>query len=153
MSLVILRNKNGQSPAAFDNDFQNTFTVPAHSEVALHSISLNRSNNYDISDRVFFIYHGTEFDSGGPFAKVQMPQQIELKNGSYSVDALASHIQAQLRSQDIHPNYQQKWSCTPEYDTGGTSKQNAYNTSKEVQYSQNRSRIRVGQATNRDENT
>jgi hypothetical protein len=122
MSLVILRNKNGQSPAAFDNDFQNTFTVPAHSEVALHSISLNRSNNYDISDRIIGIYHGPEMENGAAKdngTTMQMPQSIKLENGSYTDGELASHIQVQLRSQDIHPNYQQNWTCSAKFNTGG----------------------------------
>ena len=103
------------SPSSFNNDFQNTFTVPAHSEVALHSISLNRSSKYDMSDRRLGIYHGPEKlpdgDSKDGGTAVAFPQAIELTNSSYTEDELASHIQAQLRSQDIHPNYQQKWTC------------------------------------------
>ena len=37
MSFVILRNRDNQPPNAFDNEFQNTITIPANSEVALHS--------------------------------------------------------------------------------------------------------------------
>ena len=53
MSLITLRNTNGQSPSTFENDFNNTFEIEPNSEVALHSIALNRLPQYDISDKFF----------------------------------------------------------------------------------------------------
>ena len=46
MSLITLRNTNGQSPSTFENDFNNTFEIEPNSEVALHSIALNRLPQY-----------------------------------------------------------------------------------------------------------
>jgi hypothetical protein len=45
--------------------------------------------------------------------------QIALENGVYSIDELVAHIQAMLRLQDDHPNYQQKWLVTKKKDNAG----------------------------------
>ena len=45
--------------------------------------------------------------------------QIALENGVYSIDELVAHIQAMLRLQDDHPNYQQKWLVTKKTDSAG----------------------------------
>jgi len=37
MSLITLRNTNGQSPSTFENDFNNTFEIEPNSEVALQA--------------------------------------------------------------------------------------------------------------------
>ena len=45
--------------------------------------------------------------------------RIALENGVYSIDELVAHIQAMLRLQDDHPNYQQKWLVTKKKDNAG----------------------------------
>ena len=42
MSFVILKNNNQQPANSFSNQFTDTLTIPRNSEVALHSMSLNR---------------------------------------------------------------------------------------------------------------
>ena len=53
MSLIVLRNDVTQAPNSFQNNFTNTFEVEPNSEIALHSIALNRAPKYDISNRYF----------------------------------------------------------------------------------------------------
>ena len=62
MSLITLRNTNGQSPSTFENDFNNTFEIGPNSEVALHSIALNRLPQHEISDKFFYVYHGVRIN-------------------------------------------------------------------------------------------
>ena len=62
MSLIVLRNDDTQAPNSFQNSFTNTFEVEPNSEIALHSIALNRAPKYDISDRFFYVYHGEQLD-------------------------------------------------------------------------------------------
>ena len=50
MSFVILRNRDNQPPNAFDNEFQNTITIPANSEVALHSMALNKQDKFVLNN-------------------------------------------------------------------------------------------------------
>jgi hypothetical protein len=123
MSLITLRNTNGQSPSTFENDFNNTFEIEPNSEVALHSIALNRLPQYDISDKFFYVYHGVSIDKDGEpdttnafggdnMYRLSEASLIKLSNGKYGYTELATEIQKQLRAQDRHPNYQQKWACT-----------------------------------------
>ena len=120
---MILRNNNQQDPSSFMNDFQNTFTIPANSEVALHSVALNRLNKFDVSAAVFYVYHGPALDATGvPVSggneELALPFEISLVDGSYTPVELAAHVQQQLRLQDFHPNYQQKWTCTAQITDG-----------------------------------
>eukprot|EP01050_Picozoa_sp_SAG11_P007771 SAG11_NODE_658_length_7897_cov_13.075789_10_plen_130_part_00 len=94
MSFVILKNNNQQAANSFINQFTDTLTIPRNSEVALHSMSLNRLQQYAVEDWSFYIYHGPELDEdgdpvdGGPDS-VQQPTEIHLTNGAYTVDELA----------------------------------------------------------------
>ena len=117
MSFVILRNRDNQPPNAFDNEFQNTITIPANSEVALHSMALNKQDKFVLNNARLYVYHGPTvgadtFAADNSVAPVRRPVQIELMNGAYSATELAAHVQEQLRLQDDHPNYQQLWTCT-----------------------------------------
>jgi hypothetical protein len=125
MSFIILKNNNEQPANAFSNKFTNTLTIPENSEVALHSISINRLQQYAVEDWKFYVYHGPALDEDGDptdggVASVQQPIEINLQNGSYTVDTLAAHIQEMLRQQDPHPNYQQSWVVTKKMSTDGS---------------------------------
>jgi hypothetical protein len=124
MSLIILKNTDSQPPNKFGNDFVNTITIKKNSEVALHSISFNRVDGYSVNDYFFYIYHGPELDIDSEVidtfqSSVMRPVQIALQNGVYSIDELVAHIQAMLRLQDDHPNYQHEWLVTKKTDIAG----------------------------------
>ena len=124
MSLIILKNTDSQPPNKFGNDFVNTITIKKNSEVALHSISFNRLDGYAVNDYFFYIYHGPELDIDSEVidslqTSIMRPVQIALQNGVYSIDELVAHIQAMLRLQDDHPNYQHEWLVTKKTDIAG----------------------------------
>jgi hypothetical protein len=94
----------GQSPSTFENDFNNTFEIEPNSEVALHSIALNRLPQYDISDKFFYVYHGVTIDEDGEpdntnafggenMYRLSEASLIKLSNGKYGYTELATEIQ------------------------------------------------------------
>eukprot|EP01051_Picozoa_sp_SAG22_P012333 SAG22_NODE_1272_length_4923_cov_3.681385_3_plen_585_part_00 len=117
MSFFILRNRDNQPANSFSCDFQNSFTIPANSEVALHSMALNREDKFDLSDAKLYVYHGPEINADGTSKdgganRLSFTMEIELTDGAYTPAELAAHVQGRLRQQDFHPNYQQLWTCT-----------------------------------------
>ena len=127
MSLLIMKNTNGQSSSSFENDYKNSFEIEKDSEVALHSISFNRLPKYDMSQRFFYVYHGEEMDQDGDTflgnEPLSMVDKIEISNNAYGYDELATEIQKQLKLQDTHPNYQQNWTCSPNMYGGANQDQ------------------------------
>ena len=117
MSLIVLRNDVTQAPNSFQNNFTNTFEVEPNSEIALHSIALNRAPKYDISNRYFYVYHGDELnEKAQPEDATRLltpckPSKIILKDGHYSDTELVAEVQRALRNCDKHPNFQQNWTC------------------------------------------
>ena len=89
MSLIVLRNDVTQAPNSFQNNFTNTFEVEPNSEIALHSIALNRAPKYDISDRFFYVYHGEQLDESAKPEDLQRvltpckPSKIQSMPASY----------------------------------------------------------------------
>ena len=126
MSLIILKNNNQQPANAFSNNFTNTLTIPSNSEIALHSMSLNRLPRYAVNDYVFYVYHGPKLDSDsdvmdGGSETVQEPIRIKLINGAYTIDELTQHIEDMLKLHDIHPNFQQKWVVSKQMSSDGST--------------------------------
>ena len=60
MSLIITRNNGSDPPESYHNYFKDTFTVEPHSEVAVHTVVINRDPTYVIThgNSSFYIYHG-----------------------------------------------------------------------------------------------
>ena len=126
MSLIILKNNNQQPANAFSNNFTNTLTIPSNSEIALHSMSLNRLPRYAVNDYVFYVYHGPKLDSDsdvmdGGSETVQEAIRIKLINGAYTIDELTQHIEDMLKLHDIHPNFQQKWVVSKQMSSDGST--------------------------------
>ena len=117
MSLIVLRNDDTQAPNSFQNSFTNTFEVEPNSEIALHSIALNRAPKYDISDRFFYVYHGEQLDESAKPEDLQRvltpckPSKIILRDAHYTSAELVTEVQTALRNCDKHPNYQQNWTA------------------------------------------
>ena len=124
MSLIITRNNGTDRPESYHNYLKNTFEVEPHSEIAVHTVVINRDPTYVISDAnsQFYIYHGsytpTELntlgfeDKSGNSLWVDQPIEVKLSVGRYGVNAFAAHVQAQLNLYDHHPTFQGKWTCT-----------------------------------------
>ena len=118
MSLIITRNNGTDRPESYHNYLKNTFEVEPHSEIAVHTVVINRDPTYVISDAnsQFYIYHGsytpTELntlgfeDKSGNSLWVDQPIEVKLSVGRYGVNAFAAHVQAQLNLYDHHPTFQ-----------------------------------------------
>ena len=130
MSLLITRNNATDSPASYHNYLRDTFEVPPHSEIAVHTVVINRDPTYIITDDcTFYIYHGGYLsdatvtkDEGGKQIYLQyydysltlwvdQPIDVHLTKGSYTVSEFARHVEQQLNHHDFHPAFQGQWTC------------------------------------------
>eukprot|EP01048_Picozoa_sp_COSAG05_P015865 COSAG05_NODE_1966_length_3771_cov_6.559368_4_plen_564_part_00 len=130
MSLIITRNNGSDPPESYHNYFKDTFTVEPHSQIAVHTVVINRDPTYVIThgNSSFYIYHGAYLSNALVTAGevgyenylqhyglanlwVDQPIQITLREGRYSSEQLAAHIQNRLNYHDFHPSFQNKWTC------------------------------------------
>ena len=59
MSLLITRNNANGSPESYHNHLRDTFEIPPHSDIAVHTCLINRDPTYVVKDTCeFFVYHG-----------------------------------------------------------------------------------------------
>jgi len=90
------RNNGTDRPESYHNYLKNTFEVEPHSEIAVHTVVINRDPTYVISDAnsQFYIYHGsytpTELktlgfeDKSGNSLWVDQPIEVKLSVGRAS---------------------------------------------------------------------
>eukprot|EP01043_Picozoa_sp_COSAG02_P061913 COSAG02_NODE_8418_length_2578_cov_186.219847_4_plen_102_part_00 len=59
MSLLITRNSDDETPESYHNYLKDTFKVPPHSEIAVHTTIINRDPTYVVKPGcVLYVYHG-----------------------------------------------------------------------------------------------
>jgi hypothetical protein len=129
MSLLITRNNASDPPESYHNYLRDTFEVPPHSEIAVHTCIINRDPTYVIKDTcVFYVYHGgylsdhtvttgqagkeayMQFHGMTPLW-VDQPIRISVPAGDYSLDGFAQQVQSELNYYDFHPSFQGRWTC------------------------------------------
>ena len=125
MSLLITRNNANDQPESYHNYLRDTFEVPPHSEIAVHTCIINRDPTYVVkgSGCDFYVYHGGyKSDSdvttgevgeetylqfyGLTSLWVDQPIAIHLIAGDYTLNDFAQQVQSSLNQYDfvIRPN-------------------------------------------------
>ncbi len=137
MSLVVLSNSQEeyaetdgsntrtgiQQPADFSNHLVNPMKIPAHSEVAVQSVKINRSPLFDIKpDNLFHFYLGSALRTNADVPALSMentgsiPIPITLTSGQYTIKEMAAELQRALRVGISHPTYWDKVVVRPHYN-------------------------------------
>ena len=93
-------------PATFLNNFRSPLILDPDTEVAVESVKIDRSDQWDIKDSdVFFFYFGPE--QSAALTSGQVPKngvRIDVKRGSYTVKGMAAALQLAINTAPIGPD-------------------------------------------------
>tara|TARA_R110000803_G_scaffold77910_3_gene142856 strand:- start:2737 stop:4839 length:2103 start_codon:yes stop_codon:yes gene_type:complete len=92
-------------PASFQNNFRSPLILEVDSEIAVESVKIQRSNEWEIKkDNNFFLYFGEEQTTSKPSGDVgKNGVRIVLLPGSYNVGEMAVELSRAINASPISP--------------------------------------------------
>lgn len=101
----LVKNGASASPSSFTNFFKSPLIIEPNSEVAIESVKMTRSDEYEIKDNdTFFIYFGEEQSTtrtSGDCAKNGV--RIQIPAGYYTLEQMRSVLQKSINSAPLGP--------------------------------------------------